>query len=250
MVRDPDNGSNFFVKEHVFMNKYFKYILPAIAIVFLVSTSATVASAQGPPIREILKRMDANNKALTSLKSSIKMNKINAQLGENDVTEGELNYRPGKTQSQIFVRIDWTKPVIEHLAIANGQYVLYRPRTKQAIVGKVDSVKNGPKAGGALAFMTMSKAELSANYDVKYAGEETVNSGVTTFHLVLTPKAATSYKTADLWVDANGMPVQAKIVEKNNDSTTILLSNVQRNVTINASMFTISPPKDVKIVQG
>ena len=199
---------------------------------------------------EILKRMDNNNKSLTSLKSNIKMAKFNAQLGENDLTEGELNYLPGKSEKDIYVRIDWSKPLVEHLAIANGQYVLYRPRTKQAIVGKVDSAKGNSKSGGALAFMTMSRAQLKENYDVKFAGEETVNSGVNTFHLVLTPKKPNSYKSADLWVDVNGMPVQAKIIEKNNDSTTVLLSNIQRNATVKASVFKISPPKGTAIVQG
>jgi outer membrane lipoprotein-sorting protein len=51
-------------------------------------------------------------------------------------------------------------------------------------------------------------------------------------------------------VDANGMPVQAKVVEKNNDTTTILLSDVKRNATVKASVFKIEPPKDVKIIQG
>lgn len=232
------------------MNKYFKYILPAFAIIFLVGASASIASAQAGVLREILKRMDTNNKSLTSLKGNIKMNKVDALLGENDISEGSLSYLPGKTEKQIYVRIDWAKPRVESLAIANGQYVLYRPKAKQAITGKVDSAKGNSKSGGALAFMTMSKAQLSANYDVKYAGEEAVSSGVNTFHLVLTPKNGASYKSADLWVDANGMPVQAKIVERNNDSTTILLSNIQRNTTIKANDFKISPPKGTAIVQG
>jgi len=231
------------------MNKSLRFLLPTIAFIFLFSAFSSEVSAQGV-LREILQRMDNNNKALVSLKSNIKMNKMNAQLGENDLTEGDLTYLPGKTEKQIYVRIDWTKPVVESLAIANGKYVLYRPRTKQAIVGSVDSAKGNSKSGGALAFMTMSKAQLSANYDVKYAGLENVSSGVETHHLVLTPKAATSYKSADLWVDNNGMPVQAKIVEKNNDSTTILLTKIDRNATVNTSVFKITPPKDVKIVQG
>lgn len=231
------------------MNRFLRFLLPVIAIAFLFSASATDVSAQDI-LRKILKRMDDNNKSLTSLKGNIKMSKFNAQLGENDLTEGDVSYLPGRSDKQIFVRIDWAKPVVEHLAIANGQYVLYRPRTKQAIVGKVDSAKGNSKSGGALAFMSMSKDQLSANYDVKYAGEETVSSGVNTFHLILTPKTATTYKSADLWVDANGMPVQAKIVEKNNDTSTILLSNIQRNATVKTSVFKISPPKDVKIVQG
>ena len=134
--------------------------------------------------------------------------------------------------------------------MANGQYVLYRPALEQAITGKVDRATGSAKTGGALAFMTMSKAELSANYDVKYQGEETVSSGTNTWRLLLTPKKPTSYKAAELWVDKDGMPVQAKIVEKNNDTTTILLSNIKRNATLNASLFKISPPKRVKIIQG
>ena len=158
------------------MNKYFRFILPAVAVVFLFSASASDAAGQDI-LRQILKRMDDNNKSLTSVKGNIKMNKFNAQLGENDLTEGDISYLPGRSEKQLFVRIDWTKPVVEHLAIANGEYVLYRPRTKQAIVGKVDSVKGSQKTGGALAFMSMTKAQLSENYSVRYIGDETVSSG-------------------------------------------------------------------------
>ncbi len=230
------------------MNKYFRYLLPAIAIIFLFSAMSVEASAQ--VLREVLKRMDNNSKSLTSLKSSLKMNKMNTQLGENDVTEGDLSLIPGRSDKQIFLRINWTKPVLEHLAIANGKYVMYKPTTRQAITGTVDGAKGKSKSAGILAFMTMNKAQLSANYDVKFAGEETVKTGVNTFHLVLTPKKPDSYKSADLWVDANGMPVQVKIVEKNDDTTTLLLSNIQRNATVKASDFKISPPKGTSIVQG
>jgi outer membrane lipoprotein-sorting protein len=47
------------------------------------------------------------------------------------------------------------------------------------------------------------------------------------------------------------MPVQAKVVERNDDTTTILLSDIQRNATIKASIFDMKPLlKGVKIVQG
>jgi outer membrane lipoprotein-sorting protein len=239
----------FFLRSNFIMSKYFRFILPAIAIAFLFSAAASEASAQDV-LRKILKRMDDNNKSLISLKSNIKMEKRDSVLNETDLSEGSLSYLPGRSQKQIYVRIDWAKPIVEHLAVANGEYVLYRPKAKQAIVGKVDGAKNSAKTGGALAFMTMSKAELSANYKVDYLGDETVSGGVNTFHLKLTPIKATTYKSADLWVDGNGMPVQAKVVEKNNDTTTILLSNVQRNATIKASDFKIDPPRDVKIVRG
>lgn len=230
------------------MTKYMRYLLPAIALAILFTASAGEASAQGI-LQQILKRMDTNNKSLVSLKSTIQLAKTNASLGETDTNTGEVNYLPGRTQKAIYLRIDWTKPK-EHLAIANGEYIIYTPGTKRAITGKVDSKAGGPKGAGALAFMTMSKAELSANYDVEYVGEETVSGGINTWHLVLKPKTAANYKSADLWVDSNGMPVQAKVTEKNNDTTTVLLSGIQRNATIKASQFKIDTPAGTTFVKG
>lgn len=211
--------------------------------------AASQASAQGI-LSDILKRMDTNNKGLKSLRSNIKMSKHNAQLDEYDLYEGTVQYLPAPAKEKIRVRIDWTKPVEEQLAVGGGKYILYRPRLKQAIVGNVDSAKGNAEAGGALAFMSMSREQLKANYDVAYIGEETVNGSVRTWHIKLTPKSATSYKGADLWVDVNGMPVQAKVIEKNNDSTTIQLTAIDRNATVKADDFVIKPPKDTKIIQG
>ena len=96
----------------------------------------------------------------------------------------------------------------------------------------------------------MSKEQLKANYNVKYLGEETVGGGTRTLHLELTPKAVGKYKSAEIWVDGNGMPVQTKIVEINNDSTTVLLTNLRINETIKPSVFTINLPKGTKEVKG
>lgn len=228
-----------------------KRLLSLTVTAFLfVASSAVSANAQGV-LSEILNRMDANNKSLKSLKASIKMSKHNAQLDEYDLYEGGVQYIPAASKEQIRVRIDWAKPVVEHLAVGSGQYILYRPRLEQAIIGKVSETKgNSSTAGGALAFMSMNRAQLKANYNVAYLGEETVNGSVKTWHIQLTPKTAASYKSADLWVDTNGMPVQAKVVEKNNDSTTVQLTNIERNATVKADVFAIKPPKNTKIIQG
>ncbi len=218
------------------------------AIVFTIAMSTSVA-AQGI-LSDILKRMDDNNKGMKSLKSNIKMSKHNSQLDEYDISEGSVQYLPSAAKEKIQVRIDWAKPMVEHLAVGSGQYILYRPRLEQAIIGKVDGAKGSAGAGGALAFMSMNRAQLRANYDVTYQGEATVNGSVKTWHLKLTPKNANTYKSAELWVDPNGMPVQAKVFEKNNDSTTIQLTDIERNATVASSVFQLKPPKGTKIIQG
>jgi len=226
-----------------------KVLSIAVFAIILAAVSASHARAQ-PVLGDILRRMDVNNKGLKSLKSNIKMSKHNAQLDEYDLYEGTVQYLPSAVKEQIKVRIDWAKPVVEHLAVGSGQYILYRPRLEQAIVGKVDSAKGNAGAGGALAFMSMNRAQLKANYDVTYIGEETVNGSVKTWHIKLTPKSATTYKGADLWVDVDGMPVQAKVIERNNDSTTIQLTSIERNATVTANVFQLKPPKNTKIIQG
>lgn len=228
-----------------------KRILGLVAFALVISAASSTQVLGQDVIGTILRRMDANNKALKSLKSSIKMDKLNSQLGESDVSEGTVQYLPAATKEKVRVRIDWAKPAVEHLSVGGGKYMLFRPRLQQAIVGNVDSSpKSNAGAGNALAFMTMSRDQLKANYDVTYQGEATVNGSVKTWHLKLTPKNATSYRSADLWVDPNGMPVQAKILEKNNDTTTIQLTNIERNATIPPDVFSIKPPKGTKIIPG
>ena len=130
------------------------------------------------------------------------------------------------------------------------KYELYRPRLNQIIEGRVDKAKNNAAAGGALGFMNMGRAQLKANYNVDLVGEENLKDGTLTWHLLLTPKAATSYKSADLWIDKDGTPRQARILEKNNDSTTVLLERIKKNITLNASIFKLNPPSNAKRVRA
>lgn len=222
------------------------------ATLFFSAFNATQTNAQaGNPLPEILRRMDNNNKALITLQASVKMDKFNSQLGEHDVTEGTAKYLPQKGRDAL-VRIDWSKPVQESLAVVNKQYVMYRPSLKQVLTGNVENAKSGGKgANNALAFINMSKEQLKANYTIKYIGQETVSGGTQTWHLELTPKNKTNYKFADLWVDGDGMPIQAKVTENNNDTTTVFLSNIKKNEQINTKIFVIDyPKKTTKVIKG
>jgi len=232
------------------MNKAFRFaVISAVISMAMLAFSASATNAQGV-LREILNRMDAHNKSLTSLKADVKMEKFNSQLGETDTTTGTTSYLPKTGKHVMYVRIDWAKPVQENIVIIGDQYKLYRPRLNQVIVGKTDKAQKDNKVpGNALAFMSMSKTQLQENYTVNYLGQETVG-GSQTWHLEMIPKARTSYKSAELWVDSNGMPIQAKIIEQNDDTTTVLLSNLQKNVTINASDFNLVLPKGVKQIQA
>jgi len=230
------------------MKLFLRLSLTAIAITLFFS-AVTVTETKAQQLNEILKRMEINRSAMKTLRSEVTMVKYNAQLKESDKIQGTSIYLPTKGRDAL-VRIDWVKPVEEKLAVVNGKYTLYRPRLKQAIIGNAKNAKGNGKANGALAFMNMSKEQLKANYTIKYLGEENVSGKIPTWHLELTPKMATNFKLAELWVDGNGMPIQAKVIETNNDSTTVLLSNFEKNATINANDFEIKLPPDTKRIKG
>jgi outer membrane lipoprotein-sorting protein len=227
------------------MKNYFRLGFAALALVlFFNAFAVTETKAQGA-IDQILKRMDEHYKALQTLKSDVKMVKYDSVLKTEDVYEGRTMYLPRKGRDA-YVRIDWAKPASEVLSSYEGRYTIFRPRLNQCIEGKTNTVRGGDgRAPGALAFMNMTRAQLKANYTLRYLGEEKVG-GIPTWHLELTPKKPQSYKSADLWVDGNGMPIQARVVEKNDDTTTVYLSNLQKNATINASLFKVDMPNNIK----
>jgi outer membrane lipoprotein-sorting protein len=230
------------------MKKSSKLIFAAISItLFFNVLSVPKAKAQNVLI-EILKRIQTNNNYLHSLHSKITLAKYNSQLKEIDVFEGTAIYAKA-SGNRISLRIDWTKPLAESIYFTNGQYVFYRPHLKQAIVGYIDKTKENVRICNALSFINMSKSEIKANYDIMYLGTETIKGGSKTWHLVITPKKDTSYKSSELWVDGNGMPIQVKVSHANNDSITVLFSEIRKNETINVAAFRPELPKDTKIIK-
>lgn len=231
------------------MNKFFRYGLTAIALTFILGAFAAVGT-QAQPTTEILKRMDEHYKALKSLQANILREKTDTALGETDKMSGTLSLLPGAGRN-FSMRLDWIDPRNETISVVNGQYVLYTPGIKQAYTGSSDSKQLNNKGGSALKVISMTKKEeLKATYDIQYLGQENISGGIPTWHLKLTPKAKAEYQFADIWVDGNGMPLQVRITQSNNDTDVILLTNLKKNVSLNGSIFKVSLPKDTKIIKG
>ncbi len=97
----------------------------------------------------------------------------------------------------------------------------------------------------------MSKQQLEAKFQpLQDVREETLWGGVSTIHLTLVPKGNASYKYAEVWIDASGMPVQSKIVEKNDDATTMRLVAVEKNPKISPDDIPVKLDSNVKIVKS
>lgn len=213
--------------------------------------AALPAGAQATTV-DIMRRMDAHNKALRSLKADVTVVKYDATLKVTDTMIGEVKYIKEAKKRKAMIRLDWKtengRYNEDSIAIKDGRFTLYQPRLNQVITGSILNAKRNPEISSVFGLLSMPKSQFKAKYLVIYVGEEQVKDWQYTWHLQLTPKVKTIYKSADLWVDADGMRRQVGIVAPNNDTTTVLLSNLQKNKKIKRSVFDLKyDKKKVKV---
>jgi len=224
-------------------------LLVVLASALVVFPNATEAQSAGL-VSSVLNRMERNRQSLKSLKASLSMEKYNAQLRDADKYHGVILYMPASGRNAS-VRIDWTSPQKEILAVANGKYTLLKPRLNVAYTGSSNSSKVKNSGGGIMGLLHLSRQQLEARFQpVQDVREETLWGGVSTIHLTLVPKGNESFKYAEIWVDGGGMPVQTKVVEKNGDATTMRLSDVKRNAGMSSDEFNLKLDSNVKVIKG
>jgi outer membrane lipoprotein-sorting protein len=195
--------------------------------------------------------MDTHNAALQTLTADITMVKYDSVLQQPTTLAGKTNYLPKRTKGTMAFRLDWATedghPKQESISVVGENVELYQPRLNLVKKGKTQKSKSSKGLGSALSFLSMSRDEVTANYDVKYLGDEQIKTGERTWHLELTPLKTASYKDAEIWVDKDGMPRQIKVIEANNDYTAVLLSNIQKNVKMDVKIFKLDYPKGTTI---
>ncbi|HET6861467.1 MAG TPA: outer membrane lipoprotein carrier protein LolA [Pyrinomonadaceae bacterium] len=230
-----------------------KRFVPLVLLSALIFCAAVLAApksakAQGAGlVSSVLSRLEKNRASLKSLKAGITIEKYNSQIGTNDKSEGVVIYLPGSGR-QASLRIDWTRPSTETLAVSKGRYQLYRPKWNTVIVGLQNKA---PQTSGLIDMMYMSRQQLETRFQpLQDVREETLGGEVSTIHLTLIPKGNAGYKYAEIWIDSAGMPVQTKIVEKNDDSTTMRLTKLQKNVPVSSGEFELKLDSNVKVVKS
>ncbi len=226
-------------------------LVAAFIVSALVFVFPTASNGQGAGLlSSVLSRMEKNRQSLKSLRSGIHVVKYNSQLGVEDKYSGVVIYMP-TTGRQAAVRIDWSSPRRETLAVNNNRYTIFRPALNVAYTGDSRKMGKENKASGLMEMMNMSRQQLEARFQpVKDVREETLWGGVGTIHLTLVPKGNAGYKYAEVWIDSAGMPVQTKIVEKNDDSTTVRLTSLEKNARISSGDFDVKLDSNVKIVKS
>jgi outer membrane lipoprotein-sorting protein len=235
------------------MNKLMS--LAIIAGIFLSLAEAgpsASANAQATILTGILNKMEKANQELKSLKAEIVLEKTNNQIGVTDSEFGQLIYKPGTTKSKQKLRIDYTKPSKDILAVDGDNYVYYQPRINQAFKGLASKISKG-KESGLAQFITIglngSLKSASGKYNISFVKDETIE-GMTTSILRLTPKSAEQFTSIDVWVSQQSwIPVRLSVTERNSDVTVVTFKNPQLNANVPNDAFSVNLPGGTKIVK-
>ena len=197
--------------------------------------------------QRILERMHAAQSNLQSLKARVEQVKSYPQLGiEDPVEKGFLYFQPGR------FRLEIREPEIRILAVKDGEYVLYQPRIRQAILGKLGA-EGGTKGlfPGLLTGSRESFGELEKSYEASDLGEISIeNSRVHHLSFQARPGAAVYCQAIELFIDSASMlPVRQKCREANQSEITLTLADIERNTPLAKSLFEVEIPEGVEKIE-
>ncbi len=215
---------------------------------------ATLAlAAAGPSSPEVvLARMRQAQSSVESLTARLEQVKSYPQLGIEDPPERGTFTMARTKRGTTRVRMEIQEPETRILTVVDGKYLLYQPRIKQAVEGKLSG--GGKKAlfSGILTGSPEALEELERDYRVESVGE-TVVSEANVIELRFTARAnAVVYcQRIDLWVDTTSwLPVQQSCHEANQSVITFTLADVKLNVPLAKDAFDVELPPDVEKVRG
>jgi len=217
----------------------------------LVSAATPTPSGALPQqmLTGILNKMEKAHQELKSLRAELSQQKTNSQIGITDNEYGSLIYKPSAGRAKGKLRIDYTRPSKDTIALVGDNVIFYQPRINQVFKSTLAKAAKG-KVGGfsQLIGLDGSIKSMASSYNIEFLKDETINGQKTTL-LRLTPKSAGQFTAIDIWVNQqNWIPAQWKLIERNGDFTIVSLKNVQLNSPIPDAAFNVAIPSGVKVV--
>ncbi len=213
----------------------------------IASVLVTTPAVDSP--ERILERVRVAQAGLESLKARVEQVKSYPQLGiEDPVEKGFLYFQPGRPSK---FRLEIREPEIRILAVKDDKYVLYQPRIRQAITGKVESQGTKGLFPGLLTGSAESFSELEKSYQASHLGEKPLEER-SVHHLSFRAKQGVSVycQEIDLFIDSSLLlPVRQKCREANQSETTLTLLDIERNGSLPKGAFEVAIPEGVERIE-
>ena len=221
-------------------------------LIMLPLAALTLAASDPSSPEIVLARMRQAQSSVESLTARLEQVKSYPQLGIVDPPERGTFTMARTKRGTTRVRMEIQEPETRILTVADGKYLLYQPRIKQALEGKVSGGGKKGLFSGILTGSPEALAELDQEYRVETVGETVVSeANVIELRFTARANAAVYCQRIDLWVDtASWLPVQQSCHEANQSVITFTLGDVKLNLPLPKNAFDVDLPSDVEKVRG
>jgi outer membrane lipoprotein-sorting protein len=250
--------------------KFFSLIFPAalpIALVWSLLRPAggclpahSVIAPQNEPVtlESVLQKMDDAAAKFRTAQAALEWDSYQKVIDEIDQVEtGTIYYR--RNGKDIEMKIDFKelggslssmKPASQSVLLSEGKIRVYEPKRDHMDVYDTGKNRTEFETFAVLGFGG-SGQDLLKSFDVKYAGQQTVNR-VSAAWLQLVPKSEkvrNTYKRIDLWIDLDkGVSVQQQLFTPENDYRLCKYSNVRVNEKIPDNVFKLNTTPKTEVV--
>jgi outer membrane lipoprotein-sorting protein len=212
----------------------------------LLAATAWGVPPADPGLDAVLKNMDQASASFKGLTGQIRKLAHTQVVNVDDVTEGTIVVKKFKPHD-IRIRIDFTKPSQQMVAIGGGKAEIYYPKLNEVQEGDLGKIKGLVDQLMLLGFGGNS-AELQDAYTVTLGGPDTVNGEKVT-RIVLIPKSKEilqTVKKAELWISDKGITLQQKFDQGGGDYLLSTYSKINLNPNIPDSAVKLDVPKGAK----
>lgn len=220
----------------------------------LILPLAVLTLAASDPLSPevVLARMRQAQSSVESLTARLEQVKSYPQLGIVDPPERGTFTMARTKRGTTRVRMEIQEPETRILTVADGKYLLYQPRIKQAVEGKVSASGKKGLFSGILTGSPEALERLDREYRVETVGETVVSeANVIELRFTARANAAVYCQRIDLWVDTSSwLPVQQSCHEANQSVITFTLGDMKLNLPLPKNAFDVDLPSDVEKVRG
>jgi outer membrane lipoprotein-sorting protein len=215
-----------------------KTLFPALLCAAVFATAAD--------LQTVLSKMDQAAPKFTGMTADLTRVAYTKVIDDKSTDTGTMKLR--RRGKDIDVLLDITAPDPQMVAISGKKAEKYFPKMKTVQEYDLGKYKGVVDQFMLVGFGTTGK-DLAANYEVKFAGEESV-AGQKAYKLEMipnSPKMKESFRRLELWVTQDGAyPVQQRFVQPSGDYHLATYSNVKLNPPMTDEDLRLKLPKGVK----
>ncbi|OGS18359.1 MAG: hypothetical protein A2219_06450 [Elusimicrobia bacterium RIFOXYA2_FULL_50_26] len=212
-----------------------KILTAALSLLCVISSFIFAGEEIG--LDELLSRMEARDKDITSVQFDFTQEIAYTLTGEKQESGGSVSFqKPGK----IVVRQQ--KPVEQSIITDGNKVWVYTPAYNQVIIDNWNKwIKNSALPASLMNFGT-DMIELKKNYSFAYAGPEEDS-----YKLLLSPRKEGGWQL-ELWIDtATYVPLRTRL-SGDTVAVTTRTENYKINPALSKTMFTFKPPKGTEVL--